>query len=305
MLSFWLSECVSGPILGYFAPKYGLQEHIDFPSYCRTGVSHIISISNQKGGVGKTTSAVSLSADLALQGRRVLLVDFDPQASATSGLGVAQREEGQDLFDMFFGRASLSNIISESSIPNLHVAPSSKDLVGIEIELGKTPGRELILKSELSLLRSSYDYVFIDCPPSSGLLTLNALGAADKVLIPLQAEYYALEGITALMRTVEFVRATFNPNLDIVGVFMTMFDARTNLSVQVESEARNFFQNLMFESRVPRNIKISECPSHGKPICLYDPLSAGAKAYHTLSLELDARCFGKSVEELGLVGNGG
>ncbi len=223
-------------------------------------------------------------------GKKVLLVDFDPQASATSGLGVELCEEGSDLFDMFFGRVSLSNIIKQSPIPNLDVAPSSKDLVGIEIELGKTPGRELILKSEINLLRSSYDYIFIDCPPSSGLLTLNALGAGDDILIPLQAEYYALEGISALMRTVEFVRQTFNPSLGILGVFMTMFDARTNLSVQVENEARRFFNHLMFEARIPRNIKISECPSYGKPICLYDPLSSGAKAYHALAEELDLRC---------------
>lgn len=255
-------------------------------------MARIIAISNQKGGVGKTTSAVSLSAELAQRGRRVLLIDFDPQGSATSGLGVSVPEQGSDLFDVFFGRISLSDIIQPTQIPGLMVAPSSEDLVGLEVELGKTPGRELILKSELNLLKVSYDYVLIDCPPSSGLLTLNALGASDSILIPLQAEYYALEGLSALMRTIEFVKQTFNPVLEVLGVFMTMFDARTSLSKQVEQEARKFFAGLMFESRIPRNIKLSECPSHGMPICLYDPFSAGALAYKTLAQEIENRCLG-------------
>lgn len=260
-------------------------------------MTYVISISNQKGGVGKTTSAISIASELANLGRQVLLVDFDPQGSATSGLGVERHVEGEDIYDMFFGRAPLSKIIRPSAIPNLWVAPSSADLVGLEIELGKIPGRELILRTELNLLKTSYEYVLIDCPPSSGLLTLNALGAADRVLIPLQAEYYALEGISALMNTIEFVRQTFNPALEILGVFMTMFDGRTNLAPQVESEAKSFFGGLMFESRIPRNIKLSECPSHGLPICLYDPASAGAVAYRHLAKEVDERCFGKGGAE--------
>ncbi len=255
----------------------------------------VISIANQKGGVGKTTSAVSLSADLALQGKRVLLIDFDPQGSASSGLGVEAPDEGQDLFDMFFRRVPLSKIVRQSSIEGLWVAPSSQDLVGIEIELGKAPGRELILKSELASIRTTYDYVFVDCPPSSGLLTLNALGGSELILIPLQAEYYALEGLSALMQTVNFVKQTFNPNLELLGVFVTMFDPRTNLSVQVEEEARRYFGVKMFKTRVPRNIRLSEAPSHGKPICLYDPVSAGAKAYHLLAGEIDERCFGSRL----------
>jgi len=254
-------------------------------------MTQIIAISNQKGGVGKTTSAINISAELANLGRKVLLVDFDPQASATSGLGIHLAEEGRDLYDLFFGRISLGDIIVESTIKNLWVAPSSKDLVGLEIELGKTPGRELILRSQLNLLGTRYDYVLIDCPPSSGLLTLNALGAAGKILIPLQAEYYALEGISALLNTIEFVQQTFNPDLKVLGVFMTMFDARTNLSVQVETEATKYFKELMFQSRIPRNIKLSEAPSHGLPICLYDGVSSGAKAYRALTEELDHRCY--------------
>ena len=260
-------------------------------------MGHVIAVSNQKGGVGKTTSSISLSAELAMMGRSVLLIDFDPQGNATSGLGVQLKEEGSDLYDMFFGKVSLASIITETSVPGLAIAPSSKDLVGIEIELGKSPGRELKLKSELRLLKQSYDYVVVDCPPSSGLLTLNALGAAENVLIPLQAEYYALEGLSALLGTIEFVQQTFNPNLKVLGVFLTMFDGRTNLSIQVENEIRSHFGPLAFATKVPRNVKLSECPSHGLPICVYDPESAGAKAYHALALELDARCFGGVSQE--------
>jgi chromosome partitioning protein len=260
-------------------------------------VSTIIAIANQKGGVGKTTSAISIASELALNNFKTLLVDFDPQGNATSGLGVSLRDAGEDLFDMFLGKTSLSKIIRSSMIAGLDVAPSSADLVGIEIELGKTAGRELILKSELELLRPSYDFILIDCPPASGLLSLNALGAAEQVLIPLQAEYYALEGLSALMKTVDFVRQTFNPDLNILGVFLTMFDARTNLSIQVEQEAKQFFGALLMETRIPRNIKLSEAPSHSKPICLYDPLSAGAKAYKALAGEVIDRTQGKPGEQ--------
>lgn len=253
-------------------------------------MGHTIAIANQKGGVGKTTSAISISCELALMGHSVLLVDFDPQGSATSGLGVELREEGQDLYDMFFGKVSLADIITESQIPGLLVAPASRDLVGLEIELGKAAGRELILRSEINMLRTKFEYIVIDCPPSSGLLTLNALGAAERILIPLQAEYYALEGLSALMNTIHFVQQTFNPNLSILGVFLTMYDSRTNLSGQVEGEAKGFFKDLMFQSRIPRNIKLSESPSHGLPICKYDPGSAGAKAYHELTAEIHERC---------------
>ncbi|NMC64415.1 MAG: AAA family ATPase [SAR324 cluster bacterium] len=260
-------------------------------------MAFIISIANQKGGVGKTTSAVSLAAELALMGRKVLLLDFDPQGSATSGLGLEAPEEGSDLYDVFFGRIGLSEILLQSQIPTLCVAPSSEDLVALEVELGKTPGRELILRSELNSVSANFEYILIDCPPSSGLLTLNALGAAKSVLIPLQAEYYALEGLSALMRTIQFVQQTFNPALEILGVFMTMVDSRTNLSSEVENEAKGFFKDLMFNTRIPRNIRLSEAPSHGLPICLYDVASAGAKAYHALAMEIDARVSGINASE--------
>jgi chromosome partitioning protein len=258
----------------------------------------VIAVTNQKGGVGKTTSSISLAAELALLGQKTLLIDIDPQSSATSGLSIEPNIPGTDFYDMFFGRVSLQSLIKVSNIKGLDVIPSSKDLVGVEIELGKAPGRELILKSDLHRFQNNYDYILIDCPPSSGLLTLNALGAADAIIIPLQAEYYALEGLSQLMGTVEFVRQTFNQKLEILGVFLTMYDHRTNLSSQVQAEAKGYFKDLMFDTLIPRNIKISESPSHGIPICLYDKESAGAKAYHRLALELDVRCKTNFVETL-------
>ena len=252
-------------------------------------MSHVIAVANQKGGVGKTTSSVSIGAQLSLFGFKILLIDLDPQASASSGLGVAQLPEGKDLYDMFFGRVPLSDVVQKSVVEGLDVVPASRDLIGLETELGKAAGRELILRSQINLLHKSYDAVIIDCPPSSGLLTLNALGAAEWILVPLQAEYYALEGISQLMNTVSFVTQTFNPPLSVLGVFLTMFDGRTNLSLDVEREAKSFFSDKMFETRIPRNVRISEAPSHGLPIGMYDPISAGAKAYRELSAEIMMR----------------
>ncbi len=259
-------------------------------------MKNIISISNQKGGVGKTTSAVSLSSEMAIMGRSVLLIDLDPQASASSGLGVELLSEGEDLYDVFFGKLPIEKIIQPTNIKGLEVVPASKDLVSLELEMGKTQGRELILQTELSLLRKHYDYIFIDCPPSSGLLTLNALGASNYILIPLQAEYYALEGISALINTVDFVKQTINPKLELLGVFLTMYDSRTRLSPMVEEEARNFFKELVFETIIPRNIRLSECPSYAQPISIYDPKSLGAKTYHDLAVEIDFRAIRKLKE---------
>lgn len=267
-------------------------------------VAIIIAVANQKGGVGKTTSAVSIAAELALRSLRVLLIDLDPQASASSGLRIELPPEGEDLYDVFFGKRSLSQIIVPCpTVQGLSVVPASRDLVSLELEVGKKQGRELILTSELKSISSSYDTIVIDCPPSSGLLTLNAMGAAQGVLVPLQSEYYALEGLSSLTRTIQFVKTTFNPSLELFGVFMTMFDARTNLSGQVESEASEFFKGRMFKTRIPRNIRLSECPSHGLPICVYDPSSAGGRAYQALSEELLVR-LGLSAPGLGVVGNG-
>lgn len=266
-------------------------------------MGQVIAVSNQKGGVGKTTSSVNLAAELVLMGRRVLLIDFDPQGNTTSGMGIDKDQEGEDLYDVFFGKVALSGILKDSPFPELSglkIAASTKDLIGVEVELGKTPGRELILKSQLKNLKDEFDYVFIDCPPSLGILTLNALGAADSVIIPLQAEYYALEGVSSLLETVSFVTQTFNPELGILGVFLTMYDSRTKLSTQVEEEARSYFGQTMFQSVIPRSVRLSEAPSHGKPISLYDAASPGSMAYHRLAEQLDERVFGRAA----MVANG-
>jgi chromosome partitioning protein len=255
-------------------------------------MAQVLALSNQKGGVGKTTSSVSIAAQLAMLGFKVLLLDFDPQASATSGVGVEKHPEGADLYDIFFGRLQLSELTVPCSVQNLMVVPGSHDLVSLELEIGKTPGRELILRSALADVDKDYDVVIIDCPPSSGLLTLNALGAAHKVLIPLQAEYYSLEGLSGLLKTISFVQQTFNPKLDILGVFLTMYDARTNLSLQVLQETEKHFGEKLLKTKIPRNVKLSECPSHGLPICQYDPQSTGGRAYLALTGEL--------IERLGL-----
>ena len=247
---------------------------------------NVISISNQKGGVGKTTSAVNLAYEMSRLGQRVLLIDFDPQSNASSGVGVVQQEGEPDLYDVFFDQVKLGDVIKPTSFANLWVAPGSKDLISIEIELGKTPGRELILKSQLALLNDSFDFVLIDCPPSSGLLTLNSMGASKWILIPLQAEYYALEGISSLISTISFVQQTFNPALEVLGVAITMFDARTNLGTQVIEDAASYFGPKVFKTRVPRNIKLAESPSHSLPIGIYAPDSVGAKAYRELCAEV-------------------
>jgi chromosome partitioning protein len=252
-----------------------------------------ISIANQKGGVGKTTSAVSLAAEFALAGTPTVLVDLDPQGSATSGLGVEPLPEGRDLYDFFFDRIPLSDLVCPTVIEGLGVIPASRDLVSLELEMGGCEGREAIVRKQLSTLTGLCKYVIFDCPPSSGLLTLNALGASKYVLVPLQAEYYALEGVSSLMDTLSFVRRTFNPDLELLGVFVTMFDARTNLSAQVEDEARQYFGKRMFDTRIPRSVKLSEAPSHSKPICMYDPNSAGSRAYRVLSMEIEERLEGK------------
>lgn len=256
-------------------------------------MAQIVAIANQKGGVGKTTSAVSLAAQMAILGFKVLLLDFDPQSSATSGLGINKLPEGGDLYDAFFGRISFNDIITTSAdIPGLSIIPGSHDLVSLELEIGKAPGRELVLRNALKGISARFDLVFIDCPPSSGLLTLNALGSAQHVLVPLQAEYYSLEGLTGLLNTISFVQQTFNPDLQLLGIFLTMFDARTNLSMQVLKETEAHFGDKVLKAKIPRNIRLSESPSHGLPICRYDPSSSGAKAYLALSGEL--------IERLGL-----
>lgn len=249
-------------------------------------MARIIAIANQKGGVGKTTTAVNLSAALALQGERCLVIDSDPQGNATSGLGVDKHELESNLFDVYMGEAELRSVVVQTEIETLQIAPANSDLVGAEVEIIDKPGRELILKNALSSVSGDYDYIFIDCPPSLGLLTINALVAADSVLVTLQCEYYALEGISSLMQTIELAQSQVNPELELEGVLLTMYDGRTNLAKQVENEARKFFGKAVYHNVIPRNVRLSESPSFGRPIVIYDPQSIGAGAYESLAKEM-------------------
>lgn len=217
------------------------------------------------------------------------MIDSDPQGNATSGLGIDKHELRGSLYDVYVGEASLENVVVPTEIDTLFIAPANSDLVGAEVEIIDKPGREVILKRALEVVSDQYDYIIIDCPPSLGLLTINALVAADSVLVTLQCEYYALEGISSLMQTIELAQAQVNPALEIEGVLLTMYDGRTNLAKQVETEARNFFGKAVFHSVIPRNVRLSESPSFGRPIVLYDPQSIGSGAYEALAKELQRR----------------
>jgi len=253
-------------------------------------MSHVIAIANQKGGVGKTTTAINLGASLAVAEKRTLVVDIDPQGNASSGLGIKDRASRPTVYDVLIGRASISEaVVSDVHIPGLDVVASTRDLVGAEIELIATPNRESILRDALREVREQYDYVLIDCPPSLGLLTLNTLTAADSVLIPIQCEFYALEGLSQLLNTIRLVQRALNPQLEIEGVLLTMFDRRLNLSRQVADEARDYFGDKVYESTIPRNVRLAEAPSFGQPIVQYDVLSSGAEAYLALAQELITR----------------
>ena len=249
-------------------------------------MARIICIANQKGGVGKTTTAINLSAALAVSEKRTLLVDCDPQANATSGLGIDRSKIEKTLYHGMLGRAGATNLILDSEISTLKVIPSGVELIGFEVEMISNPDRELALKKLVNGLDHAFDYIFLDCPPSLSLLTVNALTAADSLLIPLQAEYYALEGLGQLLSTVKRIKRSLNPDLTIAGILLTMFDKRTNLAYQVAEEAEKYFKNLVFKTMVPRNIRLSEAPSFGKPILLYDATSAGAQSYFELAKEI-------------------
>ncbi|WP_408008807.1 ParA family protein [Pseudalkalibacillus sp. A8] len=249
-------------------------------------MAKVVAIANQKGGVGKTTTSVNLGACLAYLGKKVLLIDIDPQGNATSGVGIDKGDIEQCIYDVLVDDVDASKVVQQTDVEGLYIIPSSIQLAGAEIELVPTISREVRLKRAIELITDQFDYIIIDCPPSLGLLTINSLTAADAVLIPVQCEYYALEGLSQLLNTVRLVQKHLNKQLMIEGVLLTMFDARTNLGMQVIDEVKKYFQEKVYGTVIPRNVRLSEAPSHGKPIIIYDPKSRGAEVYLDLAKEV-------------------
>ncbi len=249
-------------------------------------MSHIIAIANQKGGVGKTTTSINLSACLANPRRKVLLVDLDSQGNATSGLGIAKGDLKQDMYDVLINGTRMEEIITPTQWKNLYVAPATMNLAGAEIDLINKKNRAKCLKKQLDKVREQYDYIIIDCPPSLSLLTINALTAADSVIIPIQCEFYALEGVTQLMQSIERIKGSSNPDLTVEGIIMTMADSRTHLSNDVVSAVQEHFPDLLYHTLIPRSVRLGEAPSYGMPITAYDPKSKAAEAYKALAREV-------------------
>jgi len=251
-------------------------------------MAQIIALANQKGGVGKTTTSVNLGAALAQAGKRVLLVDIDAQGNATSGVGIAKSSISKDIYDVLVNEEPIADVILHTKHQNLDIVPATIQLSGAEIELTAQIARETRLLDAIKTIQDQYDFILVDCPPSLGLLTINAFTASNSILIPVQSEYYALEGLSQLLNTIQLVRKHFNPNLKIEGVLLTMYDARTNLGKQVNEEVKKYFKDNVYKTIIPRNVRLSEAPSHGLPIMDYDPKSTGAKVYSQLAKEVAA-----------------